>query len=135
MPLNRICLLAMLTWSLTSTGCAALSLFGATHQHTHYDNPNTQNRLDGLEQRISRLEGGVTHVPASIPLPLGQPASGVPNLPQFPEVEGAAIDSVGEQFPWAASDPDAPSNASIQSASPKLMVTSLPTESIVPFTD
>lgn len=51
---------------IVNSGCAALSLFGATHHHTHHDNPTTEKRLNDLERRLLQLESGEqkTEIPA-----------------------------------------------------------------------
>lgn len=61
---------SVLALCLATSGCAALSLFGATHHHTHHDNPNTEKRLIELEHRLLRLETGpLEHRPVAPPLP------------------------------------------------------------------
>lgn len=42
--------------AMTTSGCAALSLFSSTHEH-HYDgNPEIERRLTALEQRFNTFE-------------------------------------------------------------------------------
>lgn len=44
-------------WLLvSSSGCAALSLFGETHTHHHAAPEGLETRLHSLEERVSQLE-------------------------------------------------------------------------------
>ena len=58
------CLLLLSAGFLSSYGCAALSLFGTTHDHTHYHNCDEtevlNNQVQQLESRLHALESGRT---------------------------------------------------------------------------
>ena len=52
----------------TGSGCAALSLFGQTHTHTHkYECDKSHKRITELERRVEGLESRLTNGPQVIP--------------------------------------------------------------------
>ena len=76
MKSRPIVLTAVTAAACAASGCAALSLFSQTHEHTHHHGtPEIETRLRVLEERAATLEARLAALEG---VPIGEP---IPVLP------------------------------------------------------